>query len=109
VWLLRLRGSERDGGVEQLEGAALVAGGFGEHGDFGVGACVADLVAGEGGEVVEDASEAAVGVAGLSCWREALVAASLERGAGATGLAGWGGCSSVNVMGAQALHGCQTR
>jgi hypothetical protein len=48
VWLLWLRGFERDAGVEQLESATLVAGGFGEHGDFGVGACVADLVAGEG-------------------------------------------------------------
>jgi hypothetical protein len=33
--------------------------------DFGVGAWVADLVAGEGGEVVEHASEAAVGVGGF--------------------------------------------
>src|SRR5712675_1135983 len=59
-----LRGGQRDGGLEKVEGAALVGGGFGEHRDFGVGACVADLVAGEGGQVVEQAAEAAQRIAG---------------------------------------------
>ncbi len=54
-----LRGGEWDGGVDEVEGAALVWGGFGEHGDVGAGVGVADLVAGEGGEVVEQAAEAA--------------------------------------------------
>ena len=59
VWLFWLRDGEGDGGVEEFEGAALVGGGFGEDGDVGVGVVVVDLVAGEGGEVVEQAAEAA--------------------------------------------------
>ena len=43
---------------------ALIVGGVGEHGDFGVGAGEADLVAGEGGQVSEQAVEAAQWVAG---------------------------------------------
>src|SRR6476661_2425342 len=35
-------------GADEVEGAALVGGGFGEHGDVGVGVVVADLVAGQG-------------------------------------------------------------
>lgn len=53
-WLLWLRGDgEGDGGVEEVEGAALVGGGFGEHGHLDGGAVVAELVAGEGGQVIE--------------------------------------------------------
>src|SRR5271165_781906 len=53
-WLLWLRGDgEGDGGVEEVEGAALVGGGFGEHGHVDGGAVVAELVAGEGGQVIE--------------------------------------------------------
>ena len=60
VWLFWLRGGgERYRGVEEFEGAALVGGGFGEHGHVCAGAVVADLVAGEGGQVVEQAAEAA--------------------------------------------------
>src|SRR6266508_6955224 len=44
------------------KGQALVGGWFGEAGHRGVGAGEADLVAGEGGQVVEQAAEAAVGV-----------------------------------------------
>jgi hypothetical protein len=61
-WLLQ---GERDGGADEVECLALVAGGLGEHRDGGGGAGEADLVAGEGGEVVEEAAEAAVGAAGL--------------------------------------------
>ena len=43
----------------------LVYGGLGEDGHGSVGAGDADVVAGEGGEVVEQAAEAAVGVAGF--------------------------------------------
>src|SRR6476659_11485812 len=46
-------------GADEVEGAALVGGGFGEHGDVGVGVVVADLVAGQGGQVIEQAAEAA--------------------------------------------------
>ena len=56
---------EGDGCVDQLEGCALVGGGLGEHGQVGVGAGDADLVAGEGGQVLEQVTEAAVGVAVL--------------------------------------------
>ena len=60
VLLFWLRGGgEWYRGVEEVEGAALVGGGFGEHGHVGAGAVVADLVAGEGGQVVEQAAEAA--------------------------------------------------
>jgi hypothetical protein len=52
-------GGERDRGVEEVEGAALVGGGFGEHGHLDVGVVVTDLVAGKGGQVVEQAAEAA--------------------------------------------------
>ena len=61
-WLLQ---GEGDGGADQLKGAVLVGGGFGEHGHGGLGRWEADLVAGEGGQVGEQAAEAAVGVAGL--------------------------------------------
>lgn len=47
--LLWLRGGERDGGADEGEGAALVVGGVGEHGDLGAGGGELDLVAGEGG------------------------------------------------------------
>ena len=57
VWLFWLRGGgERYRGVSEFEGAALVGGGFGEHGHVCAGAVVADLVAGEGGQVVEQAA-----------------------------------------------------
>ena len=73
-WLFWLRGGgERDWCVEQVEGTALVGGGVGEHGHVGAGAGVADLVAGEGGQVVEQAAEAAerlaVGVVLAGCLR----------------------------------------
>ena len=46
-WLFWLRGGdERDRGVEQVEGTALVGGGVGEYGHLGAGAVVADLVCG---------------------------------------------------------------
>ena len=67
VWLFWLRGGgERYRGVEEFEGAALVGGGFGEHGHVGAGGVVADLVAGEGGQVVEQAAEAAYGLPRVS-------------------------------------------
>ena len=51
-WLFWLRG-DGEGGVEEVEGAALVGGGFGEHGHLDGGAVVAELVAGDGGQVIE--------------------------------------------------------
>ena len=60
-WLLQ---GERDRDADQVEGLALGAGWLGEHRDAGVGAGEADLVAGQGGQVVEQAAEAAVGLAG---------------------------------------------
>src|SRR6478736_312282 len=86
-----LRGGQGDWGADEVEGAALVGGGFGEHGDVGVGVVVADLVAGQGGQVIEQAAAAA------------------ERCAGATGLSRLGGCSSVKVSGAQAWRRCHVR
>ena len=56
-WLFCLHGGgEWYRGIEQVEGAALVGG---QYGYLSAGAVVADLVAGEGGQVIEQAAEAA--------------------------------------------------
>jgi len=104
LWLLQ---GERDGDADQVEGLALGAGRLGEHRDVGVGAGEADLVAGQGGQVLEQAAEAVVGPAG-SCWREALAWAWPERRAGAPGLAGAGGLSSAKVSGARPCGGARS-
>src|SRR5271166_6635972 len=52
-WWFWLRGGQGYRGANEVESAALVGGGFGEGGHLGVGAVVADLVAGEGGQVIE--------------------------------------------------------
>ena len=88
-WLLQ---GERDGDADQVEGFALGAGGLGEHGHGGLGAGEPDLVAGQGGQVLEQAAEAAVAAAGRV---EALAWARVERRAGATGFSCRGGFSSV--------------
>src|SRR5580704_5108741 len=62
LWLLQ---GERDRGIDELEGLPLGAGRLGEHRDGGGGAGEADLVAGQGGQVVQQAAEAAVGPPGL--------------------------------------------
>jgi hypothetical protein len=54
---------EWDGAVEQVECAALVGGGLGEFVDLDGGVVVANPVAGEGGQVVEQVMEAADRVA----------------------------------------------
>ena len=48
-----LRGGQGDWGADEVEGAALIGGGFGQGGHRGVGAVVVNVVAGQGGEVVE--------------------------------------------------------
>src|SRR6266545_8187410 len=49
---------QRDGGVEEFEDAALGWGGGGQGGhDGSVGAAVLDVVAGQGGQVVEQGAE----------------------------------------------------
>lgn len=50
---------QRDGGSDQLEGVALVGGGFGEDRHGGVGPGEAGLVAGQGGQVGQESAEAA--------------------------------------------------
>ncbi len=57
-----LRQVERDGGAEEGEGLALGAGRLGEHGDGGLGSGEPDLVTGQGGQVLQQAAEAAVGL-----------------------------------------------
>ena len=61
-WLLE---GEGDGGSDEVEGFPLSAGGVGEdrHGDCCAGEL--DLVAGQGGQVVKQAAEAAEWVACL--------------------------------------------
>jgi hypothetical protein len=60
-WLLQ---GERDGGADEGEGLALGAVRLGEHRDGDLGAGVPDLVAGQGGQVVQQAAEAAIGLPG---------------------------------------------
>src|SRR5216683_1322398 len=56
-WLFWLLQCERDRGADQIEGGALVCGGFGEDGHGGRGAREPDLVAGEGGQVGQEPAE----------------------------------------------------
>ena len=44
-----LRCGQWDGGADEVEGAALIGGGFGQGGHRGVGAVVVNVVAGQGG------------------------------------------------------------
>ena len=60
-WLLQ---GERDRSADELEGLPLGAGRLGEHRDGDLGAGVPDLVAGQGGQVLQQAAEAAVGLPG---------------------------------------------
>jgi hypothetical protein len=60
-----LRQGERDRGADEVEGLALGTGGLGEHRDGDPGFGEADLVAGQGGQVVQQAAEAAIGPPGL--------------------------------------------
>ena len=55
---------QRDRGAEELEGLPLGAGRLGEHRDGDLGSGVPDLVAGQGGQVLEQAAEAVVGLPG---------------------------------------------
>ena len=108
--LFWLRQGERDRGADELECFPLLAGRLGEHGHGGGCAGEADLVAGQGGQVGEQAAEAAVGAAGLVVLVGGFgLGAPAERRAGATGSSGAGGFSSVKVSGAQARRRCQVR
>ena len=60
-WLLQCEG-DRD--ADQVEGLTLGAGGLGEHRDVGAGTGEPDLVAGQGGQVLDQVLEAAVGAVG---------------------------------------------
>ena len=82
-WLLQ---GERDRGAEKVEGLPLGAGGLGEHRHGGRGAGEPDLVAGQGGQVLDQAAEAVVGAAGLVVLAGCLglgVAGAAGRGDGA--------------------------
>jgi hypothetical protein len=61
-WLLH---GERDRGAEEAEGFPLAAGRLGEHRHGGLGAGEPDLVAGQGGQVLQQAAEAVIGLPGL--------------------------------------------
>ena len=54
-----LRDGQWDRGVDEGEGAALIGGGFGERRYLDIGGVEANLVAGEGGQVLEESVEAA--------------------------------------------------
>ena len=79
-WLLQ---GQRDGGAEEAEGLALGGGGLGEHRDGDLGSGEPDLVAGQGGQVLQQAAEAAVGPPGR-------VALAGRFGLGGRGAAGRG-------------------
>lgn len=87
-WSFCLLEGQGDRDADQIEGLALVTGGFGKHGYGGVGAGVAELVAGQGDQVVEQATEAAVGVA------EGI---ALVGGLGLGALGALSGCVRVGV------------
>ena len=61
--MFRLLQGEWDRGADEIEGLPLGAGRLGEHWDGGGGSGEADLVAGQGGQVVQQAAEAAIGAA----------------------------------------------
>ncbi|BBX95240.1 hypothetical protein MLAC_24830 [Mycobacterium lacus] len=86
-WLLWLRGDGQwDGGLDKVEGAALVGGGVGELVDFDVGVVVADPVAGEGAQVCEQVAEAADRVAVVIVFGGGLGLGGGGAACGATGL-----------------------
>jgi hypothetical protein len=75
LWCLRDGQGERDACADEVEGTPLVCGGFGQGRDGDL--AVAQVVAGQGGQVVGDVAEAADG---------------LFAGAGLAGGLGIGGC-----------------
>src|SRR6185312_3043923 len=98
-WLFWLRGGgERYRGVEQVEGAALVGGGVGEHGHVGAGAVVADLVAVRVARWSSRPRKLRSGWPSASWLRGGCGSASGERCADATGLSRWRGCSPGRVI-----------
>jgi hypothetical protein len=60
LWCLRGAEGERDGRADEVEGTPLGGGGLGEGGDGDL--AVAQVVAGEGGQVAEQVAEAADGL-----------------------------------------------
>src|SRR5215831_7178120 len=81
VWL---REGDRDGGVEEFEGAALGGGGFGELVEFG--AVDVDAVAGEGGQVGQQGAEGADGLVGVVAVAGCLAAGGGRAGGGGDGV-----------------------
>ena len=79
----------------EVEGSALRRGGAGQQVELGVVSVVADVVAGQGGQVVEQAAEGADRLVVFVALREALRVAASERCAGATGFPAAGGVWSV--------------
>jgi hypothetical protein len=63
-WVFWLPYGERDRDADEVERFPLGAGRLGQHRHGGAGAGEPDLVAGQGGQVLEQAAEAAVGAAG---------------------------------------------
>jgi hypothetical protein len=63
-WLFWLPQGERDRDADELEGFPLGAGGLGQHRHGGAGAGEPDLVAGQGGQLLDQAAEAVVGLPG---------------------------------------------
>ena len=64
MWCLRHAEGERDRRADEVEGVPLGAGGLGQYRYLGAGAGEPDLVAGQGGQVLQQIAEAAVGAAG---------------------------------------------
>lgn len=96
-------------GADEVGGFPLLSGRLGEHGHGGLGADEPDLVAGQAGQVLQEAAEAAVGRPAASRGPGALACAWAERWAGAVGLSRSGRFSSVKVSGAQALRTAHLR
>src|SRR5690242_7751059 len=73
------RQGQRDRGAGEVEGLALFAGGLGKNRDGDLGVCEADLISGQGGQVLEQVRK--LRPAG-SRWPAALAWAAGERRAG---------------------------
>src|SRR5271155_2830381 len=91
-WLLQ---GERDRRADECEGLALGAGRLGEHRHGGGGAREPDLVTGQGGQVLQQAAEAVIGLPGLVV----LVGGLGLGGRGAAGRGGRGGRGGGGVVG----------
>ena len=100
---------ERDRDADEVERFPLGAGQLGQHRYGGAGAGERDLLAGQGGQVLEQPAEAVVGLPGRVVLAGGLGLRPGRAAGRVTGLSWAGGSLSVKVSGAQARRRCQVR